>query len=63
MAAVGGAVDVVESLRSACGVDIFVDVDSAVVVVVVVGIAGVGVIGIEAAAVVVASVGVFVIEM
>ena len=62
MAAVGGAVDVVESLRSACGVDIFVDVDSAVVVVVV-GIAGVGVVGIEAAAVVVASVGVFIIKM
>ena len=59
--AVGGAVDIVKSLRSACGVDIFVDVDSAVVVVV--GIAGVGVVGVEAAAVVVAGVGVFVIEM
>jgi len=62
MAAVGGAVDVIESLRSACGVDIFIDVDSAVVVVVV-GIAGVSIIGVEAAAVVVARVGVFIIKM
>jgi len=62
MAAVGGAVDVVESLRSACSVDIFIDVDGAVVVVVV-GIAGVGVVGVEAAAVVVAGVGVFVVKM
>jgi len=62
MAAVRGAVDVVKSLRSACGVDIFIDVDGAVVVVVV-GIAGVGIVGVEATAVVVAGVGVFVIEM